>query len=268
MNALQRSYALGRGLAMLTYKTAAGSLSVTSPVVKGSTVLGGSPTSPTIGTDASARLQAPTDPVSLKKVFDVHEQGRTRLEPAKKVAGDDPLCTTCRKSRHYGPCLQTKRTKPTGEPLKAANFNAGMLGEEPPADNDNGDGPLMSAHYHSATTADSALARARDGRPAIEQANTEFSRLPDLNKLPDQAVNLTNGLNKTAYGLNPHVPSEQRGPNGDPYDMLRTPIAPPIASGAIGTDAIDHAFGQIDCAVDSTNLENGASPAGGPAALG
>lgn len=94
----------------------------THPTVKGSPLLGG---------NASSPVQVPpnpTTPATVKSVFDVHEQSKTRLEPLRKLGAD--LCTTCRKTRHYGPCAKPTRTRPPGVPLKRASFNYGMRGDE------------------------------------------------------------------------------------------------------------------------------------------
>jgi hypothetical protein len=87
------------------------------PTVQGSTILSGIPRDRVSA--QAPQLPPPTFPDTLKKVFDIQEQGKTRLEPARKLAGD-ALCTTCRRARHYGPCARLLRTAPAGQPHKAS----------------------------------------------------------------------------------------------------------------------------------------------------
>ena len=104
------------------------------------------------------------------------------------------MCTSCRKTKHYGPC-----NAPRPIPTKAADFNMGMTGDSPLQ----GDNPSTSPHYHSATTADSSLARARDGRPADEQAASAFADFyrahgGGINGMADEPGRMTGGLHKVA----------------------------------------------------------------------
>ncbi len=110
MSLLELAYEDGQWDAFSHYKLAAPRMH---PTVQGSTLLSGLARAPTSA--GSPQLQPPTSPDTLKKVFDIQEQGKTRLEPARKLAGDT-LCTTCRRARHYGPCAKHRRTPPAGQP--------------------------------------------------------------------------------------------------------------------------------------------------------
>ena len=110
MSLLEIIYEDGQWDALSHYKLAAPRMH---PTVQGSTLLSGLPRDVTSA--QAPQLQAPTSPDTLKKVFDIQEQGKTRLEPARKLAGD-ALCTTCRRPRHYGPCARLLRTAPAGQP--------------------------------------------------------------------------------------------------------------------------------------------------------
>lgn len=159
----ESSYANGQLAALLRYKVAWPA--ATHPVVRESPLLRAAPsTPPPVGGDASKPRMTPQ---TLARQFDDVEQGETRIEPLRKLSGHD-LCTTCRKEKHYGPCK-----RPIAIPLKRANFNMGMTGD----DSSTVDGPATSPHYTSATSSTSALTRAQEGRPADEQARTGFAAL-------------------------------------------------------------------------------------------
>jgi hypothetical protein len=110
MSLLEIAYEDGQWDALSRYKLAAARMQ---PTVQGSTLLSGITRDPVSA--QAPQLQPPTSPDTLKKVFDIQEQGKTRLEPARKLAGD-ALCTTCRRPRHYGPCAKPRRTPPAGQP--------------------------------------------------------------------------------------------------------------------------------------------------------
>jgi hypothetical protein len=165
----------------------------TNPTVANSAVLR-STAAPSTSPEAYQAMKPPTTPHELAQVFDAHEQGKTRTEPRRKLSAD--ICTSCRKDKHYGPC---KTPRPI--PVKAADFNMGMRGDDPTGT----DNPSTSPNYHSATSADSALARARDGRPADEQAGSAFADLYrhlGISNAADEPGRMTGGLNKVAEVLN------------------------------------------------------------------
>lgn len=270
MSTLRAAYENGRRDALARMKLA--TPAPTHPTVKQSPVLSNAPAK-TLSADAQQRLRAPTDPAAVKDVFNTQEQGRTRLEPLKKTA--ENICTTCRKPKHYGSCAKPARTRPDGVPLKQAQFNIGLTGSDPSLIGNDGDSATSPA-YSSATTADSSLARARDGRPADEQAATAFADLfrhLGITPVADQALNNTNGLDKTALApsMMGHSSAEDRGPTPNVYEEMFPPQRAPIVGlGESTEDAITRAFSQVDNAADSTSLEGstGSSPSGGPAALG
>jgi hypothetical protein len=178
----------------------------THPVVQRSATLQVQPAKP-MSPQAQEQLQPPTTPFSVSQRFDAAEQTHTRSEPMRKLSAEG-LCTTCRKPRHYGSC-----TRPIPIPIKRADFNSGMTGDNPAM----GNNPSTSPHYHSATTGDSALARTRDGRPANEQAATYFADLfrhQGQVNLSDEPGRMTGGLNKVA-GLPSafRPPAEMTGPD-------------------------------------------------------
>ncbi len=211
------------------------------------------------------------------KAFDMYLQDASTKQAAAA------LCTSCRKDRHYGPCAKAEsfqldddaaakmhrrlmRMRERRQDLypKEANFNAGLYGEG----DTQGDAPSMSPHYTSGTTSDSGPARARPGKPEDQVRSTfqDFLRPSFANQMADQSSSAYGGLVKTCSGVN-WGPYEKRGPTGDMYQQIQRP-APPVAQGYVGPQAVDHAFGQIDCAVDSTNIENAGGTSGGPAVLG
>lgn len=240
----------------------------THPVVKGSPVLTSAP-----GVDPGQVIPPPINQDTLARVFNVHEQGKTRIEPLKKVA--DALCGTCRKEKHYGPCLKPLRTHGAGVPHKEAGFNPGLTADDPSVSSGDG-GPSHSAHYNPATSAVSSLARAPDGRPADEQAGTYFADLfrhLGITSAADQSLNNSGALAKVAIfpipGTAVHSPTERRGPTVNIYEEGFPPRKSPIVGwGDEGTQRITRAFDQIDGAVDSTNIEGGGQPPTGPAVLG
>lgn len=262
---LEAAYANGQFAAFVQLKLAFPA--ATHPVVQNSGVLQSQP-SKDLSSQAKTNLAPPTNPYDVSQLFSVHEQGQSRTEPIRKLSAD--LCTSCRKERHYGPCKRPI-------PIKRADFNMGMSGSDPTAGNE----PSTSPHYHSATS-DSALARSRNARPADEQANTAFADLfrhQGIVNLSDEPGRMTGGLNKVATprkladfmlpGSAIHSMSEKRGPTVNVYEE-RTPGKAPIPGwGDEGDQRISRAFGQIDHAVDTTNIGGGfGEPSGGPAVLG
>ncbi len=266
---LEIAFAEGQLAAMARYKLAWPA--PTNPTVRDSAVLRAKE-APPMSQAAQANMQPPTTPQQLTQIFDAHEQGESRTEPRRKLSADD-MCTTCRKAKHYGPC-----NAPRPIPTKAADFNMGMTGDDPST----GDNPSTSPHYHAATTADSSLARARDGRPADEQAGTAFADLfrhLGISNAADEPGRMTGGLHKVArprkladwqmWGTDGHSTHEQRGPL-NPYEERPTIKSPPLGWGDEGPQRIRRAFDQIDGAVDSTSIEDASKgqPDGGPAVLG
>lgn len=285
MSLIEAAYANGQLDALFLRKFA--QPRPTHPTVRDSALLRSRGVNPSLEPSVAAGLQAPTSPDTVKRVFDMHEQSETRTDPLRKLSAfllpvprgkaAEERCTTCRRPRHYGPCLRPRQTRPAGEPIKAGDFNAGVTGSDPVYVS--ATGPSTSPHYHSATSADSALARARDGRPADEQAATGFADLfrhLGIAAPADQAVNNTGGLNKTALsrrlagfllpGSEGHSSHEQRGPGltSNPYEERLTIKSPPIGWGDEGPQRIERAFDQIDGAVDSTNIDGASQPVGGP----
>jgi len=127
-------------------------------------------------------------PQTLARQFDDVEQNETRVQPIRKL-GAESICTSCRKEKHYGNCK-----RPIA--IKRSDFNMGLTGDDPSA----GDNPSTSPHYSSATSAISALARAQEGRPAEEQANTAFAQLHRINAMADQAVKESADVPSVGYG--------------------------------------------------------------------
>lgn len=218
--------------------------STTNPIVGQSAILKNQPT------PAPVQVPAPAStPATISETFDRHEQGETRMEPRRKLSAD--ACGTCRKPKHYGPCQRPI-------PIKQSNFNLGMT-----ADNASEGGPSTSPHYHSATSADSALARARDGRPADEQASSAFADLfrhLGVTSVADEPSRMYGGLNKASQFMLPnmeaHSQYEKRGPSVNPYEERVMAKAPPVGWGDEGTQRIDRAFNGVDNAVDSTCIES------------
>lgn len=238
MSALERAYADGQLAARFALKLAWPA--ATHPVVRSSPVLRSTP-----GQPAAVAPQRAT-PQSLSQQFDATEQVETRTEPLRKLSAAS-LCTSCRKDKHYGPCK-----RPIPIPIKRADFNMGMRGE----DQSGSSSPSTSPHYSSATTSIPSLSRAQEGPPPIVQANAAFGRMPREHEFADQAAQSVAGLDK--------VSGERRGPSVDPY-AERPPRGVPPAGG-VGTD-VDRAWRSFDTVVDSTCVDGGAgTPAGGPVA--
>lgn len=108
------------------------------------------------------------------------------------------ICTTCRKAKHYGSC-----TAPRPIPEKIANFNPGLTAASSEAGMDTG---ATSPHYHSATQADSSLARARDSQPADVQAGTAFADLYrhlGITSQTDEPGRMYGGLHKVSMPITP-----------------------------------------------------------------
>ncbi len=236
MSLLERAYADGQLAALQRHKLAWPS--ATNPVVQQSAVLKSQP--------GSAPVPVPTPastPAILSQTFDRHEQGETRMEPRRKLSAD--VCGTCRKPKHYGPCKRPV-------PIKRANFNLGMT-----ADDAQAGGSSTSPHYNSATSADSSLARARDGRPADEQASSAFADLfrhLGITNMADEPAQMTSGLDKVS-GL-VQSGSEKRGPTVNPYEERAAVKTPPVAWGDEGSQRIDRAFNSVDNVADSTCIES------------
>lgn len=267
---LELSYANGQLAALTRYKL--GWPAPTNPTVASSAVLRSKAAPSALSPDASQKLAPPTDPQQVAQIFSSHEQGQSRSEPIRKLSAEN-MCTTCRKTKHYGPCNQ-----PRPIPTKAASFNMGMLGSDPSQQNN----PSTSANYHAATTADSSLARSRDGRPSDEQAATGFADLfrhQGIRDSADQPGRMYGGLNKVARprkladfmlpGSEGHSMHEQRGPSVNPYEERKTRMSPPVGWGDEGEQRIDRMFRDLDNQVDTTNIGGGfGDPQPGPAALG
>lgn len=272
MSFLAQAYAAGRLGACIRFKLA--EPAPTSPIVQRSGLLTNATPKSSVGADAMSRMQAPTDPQTLKQVFNVQDQGETKIDPGRKLAAEG-VCTTCRKERHYGPCLKPSRTRPEGAPLKSADFNPGMTGGDPMFVGD-GEGPSTSPHYHSATSADSSLGRSRDARPADEEAASGFADLYrhlGITSMPDESTNISNGLDSKRAGFllpgtEGHSSYEHRGPTVNPYEERRTRMGTPIGWGDEGPQRIERAFSQIDNAADSTCIEGNTGMPDGPDVLG
>jgi hypothetical protein len=112
MSLLDLAYEDGQWDALSHYKLATPTMH---PTVQSSMLLSGFPRKP--ASAQAPQLQPPTSPDTLRKVFDIQEQGKTRLEPASKLARD-ALCTTCRRPQHYGSCAKPDRTPPAGRALE------------------------------------------------------------------------------------------------------------------------------------------------------
>jgi hypothetical protein len=274
VNLLAFAREAGRRSAFARFKLAAPEPPPTHPTVQRSALLSAERPKATLSSRALERLQPPTDPQSVKQIFGLQAQTESRLNPSLKVAAE-PLCTTCRRSQHYGPCPKPDRTRPAGKPIKRADFNMGLRGDDPSTGSDNDDGPSTSPHYHSAVIGDSSLARARDGRPADEQAATGFADLfrhLGITAPADEWTNATSALdNKRAGWLLPgsegHSSSERRGPAVNPYEERLTVKSPPVGWGDEGIQRIRRAFDQIDGAADATAIEGNSQPADGPSVL-
>lgn len=250
---LKTFYKYGFWDVMLRYKMAAPAAPeatpVTHPVVKGSLApKAPSPiTPPAVTPDVLKANKAPVDAAAAAAATQ------------EKVS--EELCTTCRKSKHYGPCLKPQRTRPHGEPHKSAAFNLGLTGGDPHFAGSGDAAPSTSPNYHSATS-DSSLARARSARPADEQAATgfaDFFRHGGINNPADEWANATGALVKTQAwnlpGSEGHSLHEQRGPTVNPYEERRTTMSTPLGWGDEGKQRITRAFDQIDNVPDTSSIE-------------
>lgn len=231
MSVLELIYSEGQWDALAAYKLAMPRAHFST---SNSTLLSGATPKPALPAETMQALQAPTSPDVVKDVFNVQEQGKTRSEPARKMAAD--ICTSCRREKHYGPCRKPMKTKPHGDSLKKATF------DDP--SHAYGVGPSTSAHYGSATSAVSSLARAPDGRPADEQANTAFADLfrhQGISNVADEPGRMTGGLNKVGF------PSfEQRGPSVNPYEERLTRKSTPVGWGPEGPQQTERSFKSVD----------------------
>ncbi len=284
MSVLELIFADGQWDALVQYKLA---LLPAHHSTSDSTLLTGAAPKASLPPEALQALQPPTSPATVSSIFNTQEQGKTRSEPARKMAAE--ICTSCRKAKHYGPCLKPQVSKPGGNVLpkdKQANFNMGLTGSDPTFTTDNG--PSTSPGYHSATSAVSSLARAPDGRPADEQAATQFADLfrhQGISNAADEPGRMSGGLIKTNSlrrfmmgkeatlpgfdGTEGHSLSEQRGPTVNPYEERLTRKSTPVAWGPEGTQQIARSFDQIDIGANTdTSSIGGNGFSAGPASLG
>lgn len=195
MTPLEAAYVHGQRAALARYKLAFPV--ATHPAVRRSAVNTGQAGKP-------AQVPAPAvDPATVAQTFNASEQAETRIEPLRKLSAD--ICTTCRKPRHYGSCKRPV-------PIKQAGFNLGMKGEE--ASVGDVEGPSVSPHYSSATSAVSALAQAPEGRPASEQAASAFAQFlrpaRDL-AMSDQPDQASGSLAKVSEALTMRTPPRSAG---------------------------------------------------------
>lgn len=250
---LEVAYANGQLAALVHHKLAFPA--PTHPAVRNSAVNTQRPAA------TPSALKQPTpavtiDPATVVQNFNAREQEETRFEPRRKLSADS-ICTSCRKDKHYGPCK-----RPIAIPLKRADFNHGMYGDDPST----GGKPSTSPHYSSATTSVSALAQAPEGRPADEQARSQFAQflrpMRDL-EMTDEPGRMTSGLDKVSSWIRTKL-REGRGPTVDPYAENPTTSVPVVGRGDEGSDRIWKSFDTIS---DSTCIDGGAgTPIGGPAA--
>lgn len=261
MSLLEDAYANGQHDALTTFKLATpGLMPNTTP----------KPPSPLALADKMEKSTPPDN--SLADVFNTQEQAAVRVAPPAKAfdhksAGE--VCTTCRQPKHYGPCKRLPKSRPAGDPQKSADFNMGMHGDDPSGD----DNPATSPNYTSATSSISSLARAQEGRPADEQAASNFADLfrhGGITALSDDALpsRMTAWSGKTAMSpsTDPYSRSEQRG-SVNPYEEQREVSLAPGGSGEGPEQAIARAFGQVDSVADSTSIEGASAPSGGPPVL-
>jgi len=242
MSMFERAFSDGQLAAWRRYKL--GWPAATNPTIQQSALLKTQP-----GPTPPAVTQPPTTPAVLSQTFDRHEQGETRMEPRRKLSAE--TCGTCRRQRHYGSCKHPI-------PIKQSDFNLGLT-----ADDAEDGGPSTSPHYHSATSADSSLARARDGRPADEQASSAFADLYrhlGITSVADEPGRMYGGLNKVSQFMLPsmeaHSRYEKQGPTVNPYDERLMVKSPPVGWGDEGEQRVTRAFDGVDNAADSTCIEN------------
>lgn len=252
MSGLEIAYAQGQLAALSRLKQ--GALAPTNPTVRRSAVNSGTPAQ--LPQLLKTPPTPPLDPPTLARQFSDVEQNETRVQPLRKLSAEN-LCTTCRKEKHYGSCK-----RPVAIPIKRADFNTGMTGDDPSA----GDNPSTSPHYTSATTSTSALTRAQEGRPADEQASTAFRdllRARDL-MMPDEGGLLTSGLAKVSTLIRTKL-REGRGPTTNPYEERTPRPVPVIGRGEDGTSNIWRSFDSTNG--DVTSVSGGAgTPTGEPSA--
>jgi hypothetical protein len=255
MSLLETVYARGQQDALAVFKLGGAEFTKSMP----------KPPSPLALADRVAKTGL--TPHSVSDASDAFLQGTSQQVGAKVGAA---VCTTCRKPKHYGPCSAAPKSRPAGNPHKKADFNMGMYGDDPSAN----DGTATSPQYNSATSSVSSLARAQEGRPADEQAASNFADLfrhGGITSLSDDARpdQLAGNQRKTAMSpsVNPYSRSEQRG-SVNPYEERREVSLAPGGSGEGADQVIRRAFDQVDGAVDSTSIEGASQPSGGPPALG
>lgn len=203
---LEIPYANGQLAALFHYKIGA---TKPLPAVRNSTVNGGaSPPQEPVKSNV-------IDPAALHGNASIGNQANSATANATKIAPSlktsQELCTSCRKNKHYGSC-----TKPRPISKKKADFNAGMTAD----DVDENDGPSTSPHYHSATSS-SALSRSPDGRPADEQAASNFADLYrhlGISNAADEPGRMYGGLNKVAsYRPMAVIKQSAIGPGAFPF---------------------------------------------------
>ena len=258
------SYYAGVRAALVRHKLAFPA--ATNPVVQNSGILQ-SAKSPGLSNNATQQMAPPTTPFDVSQLFNVHEQGKTRTEPVRKLSAE--MCTSCRKDKHYGSC-----SKPRA--IKRADFNVNMSGSDPSG----GSGPSTGANYHSATSSESAMGRAQEGRPADEQAASmfaDFFRGNGINGMADQPGQMYGGLNTSSKmaldfftnmpGAATHSMHEAKGPSVNPYEERLTVKSPPVGWGDEGDQRIKRTFDQIDNVEDAGSIGGGfGDPVGGPIA--
>lgn len=252
MSSLEVAYAEGQLAALARFKGAAPA--PTNPVVRRSTVNTGAPAQ--LPQMLKTPPTPPLDPPTLSRQFSDVEQNETRVQPLRKLSAAN-ICTSCRKERHYGSCK-----RPVPIPIKRADFNTGMTGDDPSA----GDNPSTSPHYASATSSVAALTRAQEGRPADEQASTAFRdllRSRDL-MMPNEGGYMTGALAKVSAFIRTRS-YEKRGPSVNPYEERAPSPVPVTGRGDDGTSSIWSSFDATNG--DAVTVGGGAgTPAGGPAA--
>lgn len=213
MSMLELAFANGQMGALVRHKLSW--MSATHPVVSESPVL-----KPSGSSEPNVSIPpAPSTPDTVKQTFNLHEQGETRVEPRRKLS--EELCTTCRRPKHYGSCK-----RPIA--IKKSDFNLGLTADDAPSEN-----PSTSPHYHSATS-DSALARARDARPADEQAGTAFADLYrhlGISSVADEPGRMSGGLNKVS-ALNQELQGIQQ--------LLHGGVSPQSALEVMYPHAVEH----------------------------
>jgi len=203
---LVKSYERGMivGLSRFKVSVALGGLH---PTAKTSPLLGGA------ASEATKAMETSMKPGLTESAIDSLQQGA--VAQPRKLA--EELCTTCRRSKHYGACSRPVKTPPPGK--KMAGFNQGMYGDGRDSLSSKGDSHL-SPYYHSATVADSALSRARSTLPPGIQASSAFSQLANADDkyLANQSDQNTGGLAKVS-GINA-LPGMLRAVSAKPMTLL------------------------------------------------